>query len=114
MRQLQNVIRTVVVLNDGQIVTRDMLPSLALSPLAGASAPPAATPMSDVSAAPSPVVSQHGGIKPLEIVIREAIEYAITRCGGSIPKAAAALTVSPSTLYRRIQAWEADSAGVAR
>ena len=50
-------------------------------------------------------------IKPLDVVIRETIEYAIARCGGSIPKAAAALTVSPSTLYRRIQSWETEAAG---
>ncbi|MTI18894.1 sigma-54-dependent Fis family transcriptional regulator [Rhodobacteraceae bacterium RKSG542] len=45
-------------------------------------------------------------IMPLETVIRLTIEDAIERCGGSIPKAAAALEVSPSTIYRRLQAWE--------
>jgi len=42
--------------------------------------------------------------------VRRTIERAIAHCDGNIPKAAAALQVSPSTLYRRIQAWQADPA----
>ncbi len=45
-------------------------------------------------------------IEPLEATIRRAIEAAIAQSGGSIPRAAAALDVAPSTLYRRLQAWE--------
>lgn len=95
VRQLQNVIRSVVVLNDGQVVTRDMLPAFLVIEAVAGSVP-------EVSRRedPRPV------IRPLEVVIRETIEQAIEHCGGSIPKAAAALTVSPSTLYRRIQAWD--------
>jgi two-component system, repressor protein LuxO len=44
--------------------------------------------------------------------VRHAIERAIEQCGGNVPKAAAALQVSPSTLYRRIQAWQADGAAM--
>jgi two-component system repressor protein LuxO len=114
VRQLQNVIRSVVVLNDGELVTSDMLPALILSPRPAQSIVQEAAPLSEPGVMPPPVLPQQGTIKPLETVIREAIECAIKRCGGSIPKAAAALTVSPSTLYRRIQAWETDSAGAAR
>jgi two-component system, repressor protein LuxO len=46
----------------------------------------------------------------LEDVIRETVEAAIDNCDGSIPRAAAALDVSPSTLYRRIEGWRADAA----
>lgn len=45
-------------------------------------------------------------IKPLWMVEKQAIEEAIERCGGSIPKAAEALGVSPSTIYRKKQSWE--------
>jgi DNA-binding NtrC family response regulator len=45
-------------------------------------------------------------IRPLAEVEREAIEEAIRLCGGNIPKAAAFLGVSPSTLYRKREAWE--------
>ncbi len=46
-------------------------------------------------------------------MVRRTIEQAIARCDGNVPKAAAALQVSPSTLYRRIQAWQAEAAGPA-
>ena len=44
-------------------------------------------------------------IRPLAEVEREAIEEAIHLCGGNIPNAAAFLGVSPSTLYRKREAW---------
>jgi two-component system repressor protein LuxO len=157
VRQLQNVVRSVVVLNDGPLVTLDMLPrELALSapvarrPLASAGfgreidAPaPDAPSAQEETPASSPDVFQDRGqdraqdraqesvapahasalfstapvapapLRPLETVIRETIEQAIERCGGSIPKAAAALDVSPSTLYRRLQSWDEAAAGVA-
>ena len=47
-----------------------------------------------------------GEIKPLWQVEKQAIEEAIERCGGSIPRAADALGVSPSTIYRKKQSWE--------
>ncbi len=51
-------------------------------------------------------------IRPLAVVEREAIEAALTLCDGNIPRAAAALGVSPSTLYRKKQAWEGDDTGL--
>lgn len=112
VRQLQNVVRSIVVLNDGGAVTADMLPPQVRG---GGEAsclrnPPAAALQFAPAALSSSAALSDGAIKPLERVIRETIEQAIDRCGGSIPKAAAALTVSPSTLYRRIQAWQADGA----
>ena len=50
-------------------------------------------------------------IRPLAVVEREAIESALTACGGNVPRAAAALGVSPSTLYRNKQAWDSDVIG---
>ena len=49
-------------------------------------------------------------VKPLDDVIRETVEHAVAACDGSIPRAAAALDVSPSTLYRRIEIWRTDVA----
>jgi two-component system repressor protein LuxO len=98
VRQLQNVVRSVVVLNDGDAVTTDMLPRT----LWGSSAiPPART---AAEAPPSvPLAPPITSIRPLKDVIRTAIEGAIDACGGSIPRAAAALQVSPSTIYRRVE-----------
>lgn len=56
-----------------------------------------------------PAKTRHD-IIPLEDVIRAAIEEAIAVCDGSVPKAARALDVSPSTLYRRLQSWAAGEA----
>ena len=50
--------------------------------------------------------SGEAGIRPLWRIEREAIEEAIERCGGNIPRAAVFLEVSPSTLYRKLQSWE--------
>ncbi|WP_058554680.1 sigma-54 dependent transcriptional regulator [Thiohalocapsa sp. ML1] len=106
VRQLQNVIQNVVVLYDAEVVTRDMLPPpLDLmtpgAPALGMARPAART------AAPAPAgVSPIRALKDIE---REAIEQAIAYYDDNIPQAAAALGVSPSTIYRKRQTW--DSAG---
>lgn len=173
VRQLQNVVRSAVVLNHGEVMERFMLPpeiaeakQLSRSatgdgsyqgqasgqgdqeglpateglsaggtspygyrPVRGSSAPQTA-PFGEAppygraaaggtwsSTSPSDgnqglvlpfqsALADESRILPLETVIRLTIEHAIDRCNGSIPRAAAALEVSPSTIYRRIQAWE--------
>ena len=45
-------------------------------------------------------------VRPLWLVEKEAIEQAIASCDGNIPKAAALLEISPSTIYRKKQGWE--------
>ncbi|MFN4089634.1 MAG: sigma-54-dependent transcriptional regulator [Alphaproteobacteria bacterium] len=98
VRQLQNVIRNIVVLNDGETVERGMLPDLLLR---GA---PQAVSVRQAAAAASPVAAQ--GVRPLAVVEREAIEAALAAVGGNIPRAAALLEVSPSTIYRKLARWE--------
>ncbi|MXN65786.1 response regulator [Stappia sp. GBMRC 2046] len=113
VRQLQNVIRTAVVLNDADRLELSMLPG-ELRALAGAGSAGASVGRISSSQAPSSAAEASGpeaerresAILPLDLVIRTAIERAIDRCGGSIPKAAAALKVSPSTIYRRLQTQE--------
>lgn len=51
-----------------------------------------------------------GSVQPLWLTEKQAIERAIEHCGGNIPKAASLLEVSPSTIYRKIQSWEAAAA----
>jgi Response regulator containing CheY-like receiver, AAA-type ATPase, and DNA-binding domains len=46
---------------------------------------------------------------PLRILERQIIEATIDHCGGSIPKAAAMLEVSPSTIYRKKEGWEKEA-----
>lgn len=104
VRQLQNVIRNIVVLHQGRLVTVDMLPS----PLDKAF--PARSTSSVLELAVPPVAEPvYSGsqelIRPLWLVEKDAIERAIAVCEGNIPKAAALLEVSPSTIYRKRLSW---------
>ncbi len=114
VRQLQNVIRNVVVLNDGDIVTKAMLPDLP-----GGSRDRAAEGIKDdlehrtaqiytPGQTPGDDATEQDGraprIRPMREMEMELIEEAVKACNGSLPKAAALLELSPSTLYRRIKA----------
>jgi DNA-binding NtrC family response regulator len=102
VRELENVIRNVVVLNDGELVVPDMLPpEFRAAEIYTQRAPsPAARPGFTESGAQAA-----DPIRPLWLVEREAIENAIASCGGNIPKAAALLGISASTIYRKRQTW---------
>lgn len=104
VRQLLNVLRNVVVLNDGPLVTLDMLPielHHAHEQYNDAPHPPAAT--------DKPHVTLEGLVgKTLAEIEQLVIEETIARHGGSIPKAARVLDVSPSTLYRKRETWTED------
>lgn len=128
VRQLQNVIRNVVVLHDGAEVTAAMLPPPLNqhSALQLQSPHRYAAPVEDPPAAPgfgaqgpgAQVLEPQGGhaavvaeprpIRPLWLVEKEAIEEAIAACDGNIPRAAALLGISASTIYRKRMAWEAE------
>jgi two-component system, repressor protein LuxO len=110
VRQLQNVLRNIVVLNDGETVTAEMLPP-PLNKVEAArvvAAPAPATPAA--AAAPRASIVGDGtvaGIRPLVEVEKDVIEEAIRLCDGNIPKAAAQLGISASTIYRKRMAWQA-------
>jgi two-component system repressor protein LuxO len=93
VRELENAIRGAVVLADGEELTAEMLPAALRAP----PRPPRRAP----AAATEP-------IRTLAEVEREAIERALQATGGNIPRAAAALGISPSTLYRKRAGWAAE------
>ena len=62
-----------------------------------------------VSQAGSAEAPSNGGIEPLWITEKKAIEAAIEACDGSINLAAKHLEVAPSTIYRKIQSWKSQS-----
>lgn len=95
VRQLQNVLRNIVVLNNGKEITIDMLPPPLNMPLVGSAI---------VSPMPKKAITA-SDITPLWMTEKEAIEQAIKACDGNIPRAAGYLDVSPSTIYRKLQAW---------
>lgn len=100
IRQLQNVMRSIVVLNAGGTVGAAMLPALLRNQSSGLGA---ATHM--------PQPASDGEIIPLWLIEKRAIEHAIYLCQGNIPKAAELLRISPSTIYRKRQAWAAGEEG---
>lgn len=93
VRQLQNVIRRIVVMHDGDEVTAAMLP-LALAH--GSWPARQATPRAEQGA---PIV------EPFWVQERRIIEAAITAFDGNLSRAAAALEISPSTIYRKREGW---------
>ncbi len=105
VRQLQNVIRNIVVLHDDQNVSLAHLPPSLNTSLNESELSHLVQPKQFSETTDRP---QYEPIKPLANVEREAIERAIDICDGNIPKAAALLEVSPSTIYRKKQGWESD------
>ncbi|EOV0870151.1 sigma-54-dependent transcriptional regulator [Vibrio parahaemolyticus] len=149
VRQLQNIIRNIVVLNNDEKVTVAHLPaqltqkktqartvtpvhvesSIPSNNLNGHNTPAMQTqpiePVQPVQEVPaqqtqptvgvetpshslSPYFNADGSIRPMWQVEREAIQNAIAYCDGNVLNAAVMLELSPSTVYRKKQAWEAD------
>ena len=101
IRELKNVVHRLVVLSSGPVINDEFLPNeiksdriLKLS----------ATEMTQTNSCENGVMNQlerTNHIMPLDSQIDAAIKQAIAICDGSIQKAAIALDVSPSTIYRR-------------
>ena len=122
VRQLENTIRNILVLHDESYIEASMIPAL---PNAQNQSQPVAATVNTVASevmpsqsftSPSteanPVISEgatafsQADIEPLWLVEKRYIEQAIDACDNNIPKAAALLDVSPSTIYRKIKSWE--------
>jgi two-component system repressor protein LuxO len=93
VRELANVIRRIVVLDDGDLVTSAMLPK-SVGNASGRIGP-----------AHEPVEPSQPAIQPFWQQERRIIEAALAVHDGNIARAAAALEISPSTIYRKRQAW---------
>jgi two-component system repressor protein LuxO len=120
VRQLQNVVRNIVVLHDGESVTTNMLPAPLDSysqPTTHSTVPQPSTeniaPTINRTArvapemAPLPATDQlQNLIRPIATLEREAIEEAINLCDGNIPTAAHYLQISAATIYRKRSSWQ--------
>ncbi|MGN1394103.1 MAG: sigma-54-dependent transcriptional regulator [Succinivibrionaceae bacterium] len=113
VRQLQNVIHSTVVLNDGEELTKAMLPrelykkSPIISEAILKQEPILKTPIlakEDFINKPTDIES----IETMDIIERRYILAAIEVAGGSVTKAAIKLKVNPSTIYRKIDKWESE------
>jgi len=124
VRQLQNLIHSCVVMNDGPLLTASMLSSQL--PVEQAQISKVVTssqtsiqqadndlqsqPQSCSLAADTPVdlqaaIGSESDIQSLADIEKKAIQDAIAFYEDNVVKAANALGVSPSTLYRKIQQW---------
>ncbi|MGF1686219.1 sigma-54 dependent transcriptional regulator [Photobacterium japonica] len=111
VRELQNVIRNIVVLNSGEEVTLPMVPppinnggvKLASSFVAHRDK---SSDMPSIESPMMPYSVDKSQVEPLWVVEKRAIQAAIDACDGNIPRAAGLLEVSPSTIYRKLQTWQ--------
>lgn len=128
VRQLENVIHSAVVMSSGPLITDQCLANALGAPLDNLKSKVASTKQSqipdntqnlsplantmqannsqDSNTASNESSASTGFIEPLAKIEEQAIKQAIDYCEGNIVKAASLLEVSPSTLYRKIQAWE--------
>ncbi len=122
VRQLQNVVRNIVVLNDAQSVSVSLLPA-PLNNIDLSSLPPIKA--KQTPGRPSPVIVRQSvtqqassesllgetpeTLVPIEKLERMAIENAIRICDGNIPEVAHYLGVSAATIYRKKAAWEKEN-----
>ncbi|NOH79699.1 sigma-54-dependent Fis family transcriptional regulator [Vibrio sp. RE86] len=119
VRQLQNIVRNIVVLNDDSHLRLEHLPAQ-FSQTKRVKAEPSHT---ATIPTPTPTVvepSEHRvesmesvsdkpvQIRPMWQIERETIQQAIDYCDGNVLNAAVLLELSPSTVYRKKQAWEAE------
>jgi len=110
VRQLQNAMHQVVVLNEGTVVETAMLPDPVTS--GQIDAPDLAGPSKTRSSINNPPVAitshmeRRQQVEPLWLTEKYAIEKAIDICDGNVNQAAGLLEVAPSTLYRKLQSWK--------
>jgi DNA-binding NtrC family response regulator len=104
IRQLENVIRQVVVLHPPGKVSAEAL-QLEERPQHRPKSPAPVPPSTPVEAPPAAAGTDDGVIVPLAEVERRAIERALALCGGQVVEAAARLKVAPSTIYRKLGRW---------
>ncbi len=101
IRELQNVIRKAVILNDGEEMDAAMLGlnhnGAALRIMTGKGMSPSGNRGKTIT------ISIEQEFADIE---RDIMEAAISHCGNSIPKASEMLGLSPSTIYRKKENWD--------
>lgn len=116
VRQLQNVIWNIVVLNQGESITMKMLPS----PLDSFSIHHAVAPLSSQSSVEG-LPTGHGSMNEnvfgntketlvtMDCLEKQAIENALRVCSNNVSEAAHFLNVSTATLYRKKSQWKKEA-----
>lgn len=96
VRELMNVLRSVVVMNEGPVITFPMLPADLRNYRPEM--------ISTLPARAHDMLAGHS----LAQIERLAIEMSLRRHDGSVPRAARELEVAPSTIYRKLNEWAGD------
>ena len=99
VRQLENTLRWIITMLDGSEIGPDIIGEALAQFSSQSDSAPSITIDSGVEAGAKPV-------RPLWMVEKEAIQYAINLSDGNISRAAILLEVAPSTIYRKVQAWQ--------
>ncbi|PKG37943.1 sigma-54-dependent transcriptional regulator [Psychromonas sp. Urea-02u-13] len=106
IRQLENIFHAMVVLNTGTQITSEMIIKSLSTTVASQPLVTTKKVSNKIQEATVPVeVTPMTEVLPLWKVEKLAIEAAIDFCAGNVPKAAALLEVSPSTIYRKKMSW---------
>ena len=110
VRQLENLTHSIVVLSDQRVIDKEILRSALEGDVAvaGSSSVYQSSANSLAGGAQEASGSQNSatdGVMPLWQVEKNTIEDAIASCDGNVPRAAALLEVSPSTIYRKQKHW---------
>ena len=124
VRQVQNVVRNIVVLNDGGVVETKVVRGASKAGSGGAQArgkreqEPVCPRVvaecrteKEIPAGGDMRPASGLGMRPMWRVEREMIGEAIRACDGNVPRAAALLELSPSTVYRRLRDFEDGDSG---
>jgi two-component system repressor protein LuxO len=115
IRQLQNIVRNIVVMNEGEKIETSMLPA----PLDNITPHESISPIkvddcfldkeiasNDLQLSGPLDENDNNLILPMREVERRAIQNAINICNGDIKKAAEALKIGASSIYRKISEWK--------
>jgi DNA-binding NtrC family response regulator len=103
VRELRNVIEQIVVLNDGERVSPTMLPEAIQSAAPAPSQEASTASGRPASLSAAPVVETPASIRPFWQVERDTIQRALDLCRGNVQDVARRLSLSPATLYRKIE-----------
>lgn len=122
VRELQNLMRRSAVMCEGPVLGMEILPEfIAPNEIEQVKAQPLQINPANLEAAAMQAIESANQMaalntmdwmegRTLDQIEQMVVEQAITKCAGSVTKAAKILDVSPSTLYRKREKWMADEA----
>jgi two-component system repressor protein LuxO len=111
IRQLENTIHSLCIMNTGKTIElamiNNLISNIQIKQSSGQKIQPISHQVTDNGQINNAVYANTtSDVLPLELVEKIAIENAIAVAEGNITKAASLLEVNPSTIYRKMQKWQ--------